>query len=227
MRLLLFSLVALFSATAAQAAPPDVPKDLKVDAGQLVRVIAKGDKIGTAKNFPDDAAFFDELAPQPGVRRYVFQATKAGTYVIAFWTVGEDAGTCCTITVGNPAPVPPPAPPGPSPTPPPGPVTSFRVFLVFESMATLTSAQSAVVYGKAVEEYLDANCTGGAAGWRRRAKDAPGDADPAMATIWAAVQPKVTSVPCIAIEVNGRVEIISLEATPAAMVTVLKKYRGQ
>jgi hypothetical protein len=48
-----------------------------------------------------------------------------------------------------------------------------------------------------------------------------------MAAMWNAVKPAVTTVPAIAIEVNGKVEIIPLETTPAAMVQTLKKYRGQ
>lgn len=210
------------------AAPPDVPKELKVDPGQLVRVVVKGDKIGTARNFDDTQAFFDELAPQPGTRRYVFQATKPGVYVVSFWTVGEDYGVSTTITVGTPIPPTPPIPPGPippGPMPNPGPVTSFHVVLIFESGDTLTPAQRAVIYGRAVEDYLTGVCTDGVKGWRRRDKDAPGEADPTMAALWAAVQPKITTTPAVAVEVNGKVEIIPLDATPAAMVATLKKYR--
>ncbi len=133
-------LLLVASAATLGAAPPDVPKELKVDAGQLVRIVAKGDKIGTARNFPDDAAFFDELAPQMGVRRYVFQATKPGTYVIAFWTTGEDYGTTCTITVGTPVPPVPPTPPVP-----PAPVDQFT-----RDLATAFGNETAVTRARDV-----------------------------------------------------------------------------
>jgi hypothetical protein len=36
----------------------------------------------------------------------------------------------------------------------------------------------------------------------------------------------VTLTPCVAVEVNGKVEIISLETNPAAMVAKFKTYIG-
>jgi hypothetical protein len=47
-----------------------------------------------------------------------------------------------------------------------------------------------------------------------------------MNALWAAVKPKVTSTPCLAVEVNGKVEIVPLPATPAEAVAALKKYAG-
>ncbi len=56
-------------------------------------------------------------------------------------------------------------------------------------------------------------------------EDADATADqPTMRALWQAVQPKVTSVPCLAIEVNGKVEIVGLPGSPDAAVTLLKKY---
>lgn len=126
-------------------------------------------------------------------------------------------------------PRPPPGPgPDPGPKPPdPQPVTSFRVFLIYESADNLTPEQRGIIYGKVVEDWLNANCTNGNKGWRRRDKDAPGENDPSMAPLWAAIKPKITSTPCIAVEVNGKVDIIPLDATPAAQVETLKKYRGK
>lgn len=119
-----------------------------------------------------------------------------------------------------------PIPPPPKPVDPPKPTKSLRVFLIFESADTITAAQRAVLYGKVVEDWLTANCTGGTAGWRRRDKDSPGDADPTMAAMWAAVKPNVTVTPCIAVERDGKVDLINLEATPAKMVEVLNTYKA-
>lgn len=133
-------------------------------------------------------------------------------------------------------PIPPPIPPGP--TPQPDPLTSFRVIFVYESADLLAPEQRAVIFGKAVEDWLLTNCTGGKAGWRRRDKDAPGDADPTMAALWNAVKParlpngqldpnRITTVPCVVMERNSKVMIVNLEGTPAKMVEVLSTYRGK
>lgn len=122
---------------------------------------------------------------------------------------------------------PPPVDPVDPEPKPPEPVKSFRVFLIWESMNTLTPEQKAVLDGKAVEDFLNATCTGGKKGWGKRDKDADGSADePVLAAMWAAVKPKITSTPCVAVGVNDKVEIIPLETTPAKMIEVLKKYAG-
>jgi len=131
------------------AAPPEVPATLTVDPGQLVRVVAKGDKIGFAKSFKDDDAFFDELAPQPGTRRYVFQATKPGTYFLSFWTVGEDTGSTTVITVRGSVP-PTPIPPGP-----PIPVDDFTK-AVQAAFALETAPDRAISVGKLASLYRQA-----------------------------------------------------------------------
>lgn len=126
-------------------------------------------------------------------------------------------------------PQPPPIDPKPDVKPDVKPVVvnTFRVFVVYESSQTMTQAQTNVVYGGEVEAYLNAKCTGGKTGWRRRDKDANGDEDQAMAALWAAVKPAVTSTPCFAVEINGKVEIIPVEPTQAEMIAKLKTYRGE
>lgn len=128
-----------------------------------------------------------------------------------------------------PGPVPPgPTPPGP--TPPPGPVQSFRVALIYESNDTITAAQNSVIYGKVVEEFLTAKTTkdGTSNGWRRRDKDAPADGDTATwNALWGAVKPKVTATPCVAVEVNGKVTIEPLPASPDAAIALFKTYLGE
>jgi len=130
------------------------------------------------------------------------------------------------FTVGQPAPAPVDPNKPVDPVKPVGPVTSFHVILVYESADSPTTAQRGVLYGPEVEAWLTANCTGGAAGWRRRDKDAAGDQDPTMNALWTAVKAQLTTTPCIAVEVNGKADIIPLAATPAAMIDVLKTYRG-
>lgn len=133
-------------------------------------------------------------------------------------TVDVDAGQ---------GPQPPPTPPTPPNPPTPVPVTSFRVILVYESGDTLTAAQTGVLYGKTVEDYLNLKCTkdGADPGWRRRDKDAATTGDTAtMNALWGTVKPAVTSTPAFAIEVNRKVTIEPLPATTADALTLLKKY---
>jgi hypothetical protein len=150
-----------------------------------------------------------------------------GTVTISAWGVVDAKAkklADLTIDVGPRPPPPEPKPPDPKP-PEPKPVTSFRVFLIYESGATYPQAAVNVLYGNVVESWLTANCTDGKAGWRRRDRSLGGENDPTFAAMWNAIQPKLTTHPAVAVEVNGAVEIIPLEATPAAMVAKLETYR--
>lgn len=230
----------LLATSAGYCSPPVVPKEIKVKPSQLVRIPVKTDvEIGFTRNFTDDEAFFGELVSPKGTRQFVFQAQVddkgnplKSQYVIGWWVKGETEGVTTTLVAGTPTPivpVPPDVPPGPPnpPIPPVDPLKTFRVIFIYESADTITPDVRAVVYGKAVEDWMNANCTGGKAGWRRRDKDAPGDTDPTMSALWNAVKPAVTVTPSVAIERNGKVEIINIEATPAKMIETLTKYRGK
>ena len=121
-------------------------------------------------------------------------------------------------------PKPPPVPPDIDPPPP---ANSFRVIFIYEAADNLTPDQRGIVFGKATEDWLNANCTGGKTGWRRRDQNAGGENDPTMAALWKAVQTKITTVPCVAVERDSKVDILLLDATPAAMIETFKKYRGK
>lgn len=232
-----FVLVAL--APSLSAAPPEVPRALRAEPGQLVRIVAKGEKVGSLKNFTDEEAFFDELVSKGTERRFVFQATRPGVYVVGFFTVGESEGVACTITVGG-APVPPPTPPvppGPVPPVPPDPkppapeqVTSFRVFLIYESGKTLPIAQAGVLYGLPLETALNTATKGDGSkfAWRRIDKDADASTLPVgLREVWAVTKPQVTSVPAIALQVNDKITIEPLPSSQAEAVALVKKYRGE
>ena len=162
-----------------------------------------------------------ESSPQwhkpPTVNSVPCLGVKEGSTKISAWGVVDGRAKLIaelTMQIG-PAP---PKPDDPIVPKPPQPVTSFRVFLIYESGTTYTAAVNSVLYGNVVEEWLNANCTGGKAGWRRRDKDLSGDADPTMAAMWNAIKPNVTTIPCVGVEVNGKVELIPLEKTPAELV---------
>jgi len=152
--------------------------------------------------------------------------------VVGWWTKGEAEGVSTTITVdgakADPAPEPKPKP-GPDPEPKPGPVTSFHVVMVYESGATLPPVKMGVLFSGEIRDYLDAATTpdAGTKGWRLRDKDANADNDtPFQKSLWAAIKPQVTTVPCYAVEVNGKVEIVPLPASVYEGLATLKRYNG-
>jgi len=217
-------------AAAALGADVKVSGDTKVDAGKMARlkVDAPAEKAVIWDVFPEGRADVEEL---DGGR--LLLTGPAGTYTVKARVIGFDGKKAtvdtgrATVVIGTPAPEPPPVPPGPDPgpTPPPGPVTSFRVVLVYESGDTLTAKQNAVLYGKDVEAYLAARC--GKTGWGRRDKDTDPAADTTdLKDVWAAVKPKLTSTPCFAIAANGVVTLEPFPATPADAVALLKRYAG-
>jgi hypothetical protein len=118
-RFLSVTVLASLVASAALAAPPDVPDKLVAEPGQLVRIVVKADDVGVLKNFTDSEAFWGELVGPKGERHYVFQAPAKNPrhqYVVGWWRKGETEGTSTTITVGA-------VPPGPTPPDPPTPPT--------------------------------------------------------------------------------------------------------
>lgn len=103
-------------------APPEVPKEVKGDPGQIVRIevaVPKDTEIGFQPAFDDSKTLFEELVPRGNKRRFMFQSMTAGTFSVVFWTKGELVGSTCVVTIGTPTPVPPPTPPTPpAPTDP-------------------------------------------------------------------------------------------------------------
>lgn len=157
----------------------------------------------------------------------------AGVYtLLAAVPSGEDVLTTeLVLTVVGPRP--PPIPPGPAPEPkPPAPepvpvVKSFRVIFVIESG---DNTRVAVADAKAVRDYLNQNTTVEAqwAGWRRfDPQQEAANETPIMKALWTAVRPKITTTPCMVVEVNGKADILPYPANAAEAVAVFQKYRGK
>lgn len=74
-RILALALVAA-ATQLSMGAPPEVPSVIKAKPGQLVRITVKAapDKLGSARNFKDEDAFWGELVGPKGTRQFVFQA---------------------------------------------------------------------------------------------------------------------------------------------------------
>lgn len=116
-------LAAVLCGTAALGAPPDVPKEIKAKAGQVVFITLKSDaQVGYHAPFGSDIATFEEVVTNAKEeRKFLFQApadAPDGAYPITFWTAGETRGvsTVIVVTALGPGPA-PPGPPQP-PTPP-------------------------------------------------------------------------------------------------------------
>jgi hypothetical protein len=222
----------LLLASALGAAPPvELPAEVAGAPGAFVTVRGKTD--GKAVRFvaldPGLNVFPAELLTDR--KATVVTATKPGRYrLLAYSSVKDDPTDPAIVVVvigevkPDPNPDPKPVDP-PKPDPKPAdPLTSFRVILVSETGTPLTQAQFGVMYAKKVSDWLDANTTPD--GWRRYDKDARTDGDrPPLNALWAAAKPKVSAVPCVAVERNGKVEVIAFEGTPEAMVAKLAALR--
>lgn len=129
-------------------------------------------------------------------------------------------------------PIPPPIPVDPKVDPKVDPVIkTFRVMFVYDSKKVLTPAQHSVIYAISMNSFLIANttkCNDGSGGYRRKDSIQTAEEESSeFKDIWAAVKPKLTGLPCIAIAVNDKIVIESLAATPEAQITVLNKYLGK
>lgn len=235
MRPLTACLLFLLAAGLASGAPPDVsgyPAEIK-PAGQYATFVP------TAPAASVSYVGLDGVDPVPSAllkdgRTFLLdtRGLKAGRYrfaAVAASKTGEQARADIVVVVGNAPPGPGPGPtPPPKPDPEPTPVTDFKVLLVFESGQTHTAAQTSVMYGKQVEEWLNANATTGKTGWGRVDKDFPPERMPVLLlTMWRATQPKVNPVvlPCWAVAVNGAVTFEPLGATPAEAIATLNAKR--
>lgn len=208
------------------SAPPDVGF-YRWSYPKLVEAVDRGNTLEIL--FAPKGDLRIELKIESGVYD---ESAKKIKYVTQFSSI--------TFAVGEvppPGPTPPgptpPSPPTPDPKPPvPVPVKSFRVIFVYESAKTLTSAQLAAMDSKLVRDYLKDNTTaeGGYVGYRKYDKDQDSSKDVSTVDkMWQATKPKLSNpftAPCVAIEVNGYVEIVPLEPTAATMVEVFKKYKG-
>lgn len=100
--------VLLCQALAAAAAPPDVPAEVPYTPGWPEVLVVKGTgEFGVQPAFktgPGAAAFFEELAPSPGARRFLFLAKADREFPVVFWGKGETSGKTVVFRPGGTAP---------------------------------------------------------------------------------------------------------------------------
>jgi hypothetical protein len=163
-----------------------------------------------------------------------YSISGKGTYSVSIVGFGPGISRVprFNVSLEPPKPPVPPKPPEPKPDDPPSPqpVKSFRVIFVKESGSTLTGEQTAITGAKAVREYLTMKTTpeGGLAGWREYdPQQNAANEQSAMKALWSASKSSITNVPCMVVELNGKVSVIAYPKNTADALKVLKEYGGQ
>lgn len=220
------------------AAPPTVtvPDKVYAEVGDwaffTVVTDGKGTKVVSLtpglKRFPADKL--------KDVNEFGFRATTPGSYQVLVYSGNAEGASepkIVTVVFGG-SPIPPgPVPPGPEPPPvPPVPVaiTSFRVFLVYDSTKRLTPVQNGVLFGETLEKALTTATVGDEAKFTWRRIDIGSEPAPlpgGLREAWAAAKPQITSVPAIVLQVNNTITIESLPTTGADAAALVVKYRGK
>lgn len=233
----------LIAAGVAAAAPPtlDLPAEVKPASG-YARLTPKTDAVSVVY-VPLDAAFPFPSAELKNPKSFVLPVAglKDGRYrfvAVAASKTGEQAEGSFVVVIGSGKadddkkddPIPPPKP---KPDPPaPEPVTSFHVVIIYESGKTYDAKTAGVLNSGDIRAYLDSVTTPdeGTKGWRMRDKDISADNDTAFQKdMWADVKAKLRpeNVPCWAVEVNRKIEIIPLPGSVAEGLATLRKYKGE
>jgi hypothetical protein len=175
----------LLTAGVGLAAPPrlKLPDGVAGEVADFVTVTAETD--GRAVRFvpldPGLKVFPSALLADP--KSTVVTAAVPGRYRLLAYTGNADGPSdpaTVTVTIGTPAPAPPgPVPPGPTPPgpqpPPPAPgvdpigLGGFAVLIVFDQAnTTRPPGELSVIYGRAVQDYLESKCAPDPAsrGWK-------------------------------------------------------------
>ena len=122
-------------------------------------------------------------------------------------------------------------PPGPGPEPkPPEPVKSFRVIFVKESGSTLPPGQTSIPGAKVIREYLNAKTTkeNGVPDWREYDRDQnTANEHSGLKALWDAVKPKIETVPCLVVEVNGNATVMPYPSDVDAAMKILTDAGGK
>lgn len=229
-------LVLVATVATALSAPPDAPKTIQVEPGEITEVSVKvptGAEIGFS--LVGKAAFREVKSDDPTVRVYWFHTTKQGTYTVVWWTKGETTSVRTVLQVGAPAPA--PAPPAPGPTPAPAPTPSadapipgpgFRVLVVYDplKLTTLTEAQKGAIFAQDVRDYLNKTCPIGPDGTKAEWRMWPSNVDTSQESkLWQDAYKRPRTGDFWVIVSNGKTGFEGvLPQTKDDMLALLKKY---
>jgi hypothetical protein len=230
----------VLSAASVLADPPalEVPAELR-PAGQYAELAPKTDAasvvyVGLDGVDPIPA----RVLKDPTVFLLDTRGLAAGRYrfaAVAASRSGEQTRRDFVLVVGDapgPGPGPAPRPPDPAPQPPPPiPGNGLRVLVVYESadLARYPPGQLAVLYAKAVRDYLNTHCPPGPDGRTRewRIYDQDTDTSGESKTWQDAMRRPRASLPWIVVS-NGRTGYEGpLPASVADTLALLRKYGGE
>lgn len=199
----------------------------------LVKVAKKKGPRDISAKFVDGSGLTEDRT-YDGPFVYVVTATGTGRVeldVIPIGLKGEADIVTATVDVDSGAgPIPPPTPKPVEPKVEPVAVKTFRVVLVHESGKTYDGVTNGVLYGADLRAFVKDRCTrdGATPGFRLfdQHEDAANEL-PGIKALWQAAKPKLTAVPCLIVEVNGKADILPLPANQAAALATLKTYLGE
>lgn len=236
-----FSFLVLFCCSVAVAAEPppkvDPTTTVKLTPGKPMSVNVGKKCVLTIETTAKKVTWIvpagaDALAID-GKRLAVWADTGIYKFVAQVPSGDDVLSTEVVLTVVGPRPT--PIPPGPTPPNPPDPPTptpvakTFHVIWVIESGSTPPLGQLAVVDGKVVRDYLNekTNPEQQWSGWRRfDPQQEATNETPFIKALWADVKPKITNVPCVVIEVDGKATIHDIPKTPADAIALFKSKNG-
>lgn len=210
------------------------PAEVKGDVGDFIKVEATTNCKAVKWYAMDGGLAIFPMDLLKDTRTAVVVGKQPGRYRLLAYTAAGDTPSdpaIVLVIVGNaPPPVPPepgPQPPGPNPPQPPTPAKELRVILVYESAATLTAGQRKALYSGLVEEYLNAKCAGGKAGWRRWDRDIDlTHATEDWKSRWASAKPNVKTVPAVVIFDGNDGKVYDLPDGEDKLLDLLKKAGG-
>ena len=206
----------------------------KVAEGQMAFVVVTGPadlvRVKAKRMTIVDSRIVVERASVEKIGLREFAITGTGTYTVEVTGFSEsdvEDYPEFDITLGAL----PPKPDDPNPNPkPPGPLTSFRVIFVKESGSTLNPEQTSIPGAKAVRDYLTSKTTpeGGLAGWREYdPQQNVTNEQSKMKAMWAVAKSSLTTIPCLVVERNGKVDVLPYPKNVAETVKTLKGYAGE
>lgn len=184
-----------------------------------------------------------DVSPKPTLKKMyvegdytylIFNGPSDKTYTVTAdwinWDAKKRGRPTLDVVIGK-APQPPPGPNPPTPPDPPTPAPKgFRVIFVYETSQPVTPAMQQVMFGEKIRTYLDTKTVKGAAGngYRRFDPDTKVDneKDTEIKALWNAAKPHITTVPCVIVATDGKVEIINFPSGEDEALNTFKKYGG-
>lgn len=232
MKATLSCFLTLALAACVLSAPPalDMPEQVKGEAGDFITVEAKtaGKVVRWVAIDPGLKLFPTHLLKD--TKTAVVSGARGRYRLLAYTAAGDEPSEprVTTVVIGDAPDVKPRPDDPPKPDVPPVPAGELRVVLVEETAERMTKAQLEALGSLKVRQWLDANCAGGKAGWRRWDKDVVLSERelPVMKQLWLDAKKSLNVTPAVVIVKGASGQVHPLPADEAGLLELLKKYGG-